>query len=116
MWRGTKSSGQTTVIELPARIVVQLPKGLPRKLVSGYLEDCQKDLSALNAALVERDYERARVFGHQLKGTGSPYGFPDLTTLGAAIEGAAVNQDTPELDRLVRQLEEYLRAVEIAGE
>jgi len=85
-------------------------------LVSEYLADCQKDLSALNAALVKRDYERARVFGHQLKGTGSPYGFHNLTTLGAAIEQAAARKNTPALDDLVGQLEEYLSRVEIAGE
>jgi HPt (histidine-containing phosphotransfer) domain-containing protein len=96
--------------------MVQLPKGLPRKLVSEYLEDCQKDLSALKAALVERDYECARVFGHQLKGTGSPFGFPGLTGFGAAIERAAASRNTPELDDLVKQLEEYLSRVEIAGE
>jgi HPt (histidine-containing phosphotransfer) domain-containing protein len=99
----------------PARIVVPLPEGLPRKLVCDYLDACQKDLSALSAALVERDYERARVFGHQMKGTGSPFGFPTLTRFGTAIEQAA-QKDTPALDHLVHQLEEYLSRVEIAGE
>jgi histidine phosphotransfer protein HptB len=99
-----------------ARIVVPLPKGLPRNLVSEYLDDCQKDLSALSAALLERDYERARVFGHQMKGTGSPFGFPSLTRFGTAIEQAAAHKDTPVLDRLVNQMEEYLSRVEIAGE
>ena|SRR5579863_6909310 len=103
-------------MEQPARIVVQVPPGLPRKLVSEYLDDCRKDLSALNAALVERDYERARVFGHQMKGTGSPYGFPGLTRSGAAIERAAAQKDAPALDRLVHRLEQYLSRVEIAGE
>ena len=102
--------------EPPARIVIQLANGLPRQLVSEYLTDCQKDLSALNAALVEQDYEGARVFGHQMKGTGSPYGFPDLSKLGAAIERAAAHKDAPELDHLVNQLEGYLSRVEIAGE
>ena len=100
----------------PARIVVPLPEGLTRELVSDYLDDCQKDLSALGAALVEREYERARVFGHQMKGTGSPFGFPSLTRFGTAIEQAAANQDTPALDHLVNQLEQYLSRVEIAGE
>jgi HPt (histidine-containing phosphotransfer) domain-containing protein len=84
--------------------------------VSEYLEDCQKDLSALSSALIERDYESARVFGHQMKGTGSPFGFPSLTQLGSAIEQAAAHKDTPALDHAVRQLEEYLSRVEIAGE
>jgi histidine phosphotransfer protein HptB len=104
------------VIEPSARIVVHLPKGLPRRLVCEYLDDCQRDLCALDAALVERDYERVRVFGHQMKGTGTPYGFSRLTGFGAAIEQAAAHENTPELDHLIDQLEEYLSRVEIAGE
>lgn len=99
-----------------ARIVVQVPEGLPRKLVSEYLDDCRKDLSALNAAVIASDHERARVFGHQMKATGSPYGFPSLTGFGTAIEQAATKKDTPELDHLFDQLEEYLSRVEIAGD
>ena len=105
-----------TFNEPPARIVVPLPEDLPRELVSEYLADCQRDLLALHVALVERDYDRMRVFGHQMKATGSPYGFPDLTTLGLAMEQAAARKDTPELDRVVNQLEQYLSRVELAAD
>jgi histidine phosphotransfer protein HptB len=96
--------------------VVQPPSELPRMMVGEYLEDCRKDLSALSAALIAGDYQRARVFGHQLKATGRPYGFPDLTMLGRAIEQAAGHKNAPELDHLFRQLADYLSRVEIAGD
>ena len=102
--------------ESPASIVVPLPKGLPRTLVSEYIDACREDLSALNAVLVARDYDRAQVIGHQMKATGRPYGFPDLTTLGSAIDLAAASKDTAELDRLVQQLADYLGRVEIPCE
>jgi HPt (histidine-containing phosphotransfer) domain-containing protein len=102
--------------DLPPARTVALPKGLPPELVSEYLDDCRKDLSALSAALIERDYERARVFGHQMKGTGSPFGFPSLSRFGTAIEQAAAHNDPLALDHLVHQLKEYLSRVEIAGE
>ena len=108
-------SSTPAFIETSARIVVQLPADLPRSLVSEYLEDCRKSVSALNASVVERDPETARVFGHQLKGTGKPYGFPTLTVLGRALEQAAVRRDAEELDLLFHQLDDYLRRVEIAG-
>jgi hypothetical protein len=95
---------------------VQPPNQLPRTLVSEYLDDSRKDLSALDAALIASDYERAQVFGHQMKATGSPYGFPDLTRLGIAIEQAASHKAAPELDYLFHELEHYLSSVEIAGE
>lgn len=98
------------------RIVVQPHSELPRMLVCEYLENCRKDLLGLNAALVARDYQRAQVFGHQMKATGSPYGFPDLTILGSAIEQASVHKNAPELDHLLEQLADYLGRVEIAGD
>jgi HPt (histidine-containing phosphotransfer) domain-containing protein len=98
------------------RIVVQPPSELPRMLVCEYLEDCRKGLSGLNAALVAGDYQRAQVFGHQMKATGSPYGFPDLTILGSAIEQSAVDKNAPELDHLLEQLADYLSRVQIAGD
>jgi len=105
-----------TAPQKPLRIVVQPPSELPRMLVCEYLEDCRKHLSGLNAALVAGDYQRAQVFGHQLKATGSPYGFPDLTLLGSAIEQAAVHKNAPELDNLFGQLADYMSRVEIAGD
>ena len=102
--------------ESPARTVVQVSQGLPRQLVSEYLDDCQKDLVALYAAVVERNYRYARVLGHQMKGTGSPYGFPSLTRLGTAVEQAAAREDALELENQVNQLGEYLDSVELACE
>jgi HPt (histidine-containing phosphotransfer) domain-containing protein len=83
-------------------------------LVSEYLNDCQEDLPALYAAVVRRDYPQARIVGHRMKGTGSPYGFPSLTRMGAAIEQAAAREDALELENQVNQLGAYLASVELA--
>jgi HPt (histidine-containing phosphotransfer) domain-containing protein len=98
------------------RIVVQPPNELPRTLVSEYLDDSREDLSTLDAALTASDYDRAQVFGHQMKATGRPYGFPDLTRLGIAIEQAASHKAALELNHLFQELEDYLSRVEIAPE
>lgn len=95
-------------------IVVQIPEELPRELVSEYLDDCGNSLIDLKAAVMNSDYEQARVRGHGLKGTGSPYGFPMLTQLGAAIERAAIRKETPELEKRVEQLAEYLGRLKLA--
>jgi DNA-binding response OmpR family regulator len=102
------------VAETPTRIVVQIPRELPRELVSEYLDDCGNNLIDLKAALVKRDYELARVRGHGMKGTGNPYGFPMLTQLGAAIERAATCGEAPELEKRVDQLAEYLGRLKLA--
>jgi HPt (histidine-containing phosphotransfer) domain-containing protein len=85
-------------------------------MVSGYLNDCRKDLPALHAAVAIGDYQRAKVFGHQMKGTGGPYGFPSLTRFGSEIEQAAVRENALELQNQIDQLGEYLGRVELACE
>lgn len=96
-----------------ARITIQIPKELPRKLVFEYLADCGNNLIELKADVIKHDYQHARVCGHGMKGTGSPYGFPMLTQLGAAIEKAATCEKAPELEKQVDQLAEYLGRLQL---
>jgi DNA-binding NarL/FixJ family response regulator len=110
--QSTAASGSRAT-ETPGSIVVQIPKELPRELVSEYLEDCGNNLIDLKAAVKRRDYERARVSGHGMKGTGSPYGFPMLTKLGAEIERAASCEEAPELEKRVDELAEYLGRLQL---
>jgi hypothetical protein len=51
--------------------------------------------------------------GHQLKGTGQGYGFPEITRTGAAIESAAVAGDEETIRSQIRVLDAYLDRVEI---
>ncbi len=100
-------------MESAARIFIDVPEDLPRELVAQFLDSCHKDLARLRAALAASDYDRARRLGHQMKGTGSPYGFPDVTLIGSAIERAAAAGSTIELASQIQLLETYLNLVEI---
>jgi HPt (histidine-containing phosphotransfer) domain-containing protein len=92
---------------------VAVPKGIPRTMVLEFLERCRAGLPALRAALNAADFDGLRVSGHRLKGTGSAYGFPPLTALGALIETAARGKDGSELRKQVAALEGYLGKVEV---
>jgi HPt (histidine-containing phosphotransfer) domain-containing protein len=98
------------------KIFVCPPKGVPRTLVSEYLNRCRTNLPALKAALVQCEYEYARVFGHRIRGTGRAYGFPRLTEIGAVMEQAARLQSIGDLQDNVVALEAYLSRVEIVGD
>jgi HPt (histidine-containing phosphotransfer) domain-containing protein len=93
-----------------------MPVELPTALVSQYLLNCRNDLAQLRAAFVEREYETARRLGHQMKGTGKPYGFPELTQIGRAIEWAASKRAGPELESRIQRLEVCLNNIELASE
>jgi HPt (histidine-containing phosphotransfer) domain-containing protein len=82
-------------------------------MVSQYLSKCRDHLPALKAALKGCEFEVARKFGHQMKGTGGAYGFEELTEVGALIERAATDQNINELWNQVADLEAYLGHVEV---
>jgi two-component system sensor histidine kinase/response regulator len=63
-----------------------------RALVPQYLEGRIQDLLFLSAALSGGDYETIRDIGHKMKGSGSSYGFPELTAAGALLEASAKNR------------------------
>ena len=78
-------------------------------LVPQYLEGRIQDLQRLSDALSAQDYESIRVIGHNMKGTGSSYGFPELTRAGLLIESAAKDHDD---DGIRLSLGDIKRAIE----
>ena len=54
-----------------------------------------------------------RRLGHQFKGSGEGYGFPEITRAGAAVELAAKAADQDEIRSQILALSTYLDRVEI---
>lgn len=98
------------------RVLIRPPQGIPRALVTEYLECCRAGLPLLRVAAGQSQHDQARILGHRMKGTGAPYGFAKLTEIGARIERAATDQDSGELRNLVAELEQYLSRVDIDNE
>ncbi|MFZ0591931.1 MAG: Hpt domain-containing protein [Bryobacteraceae bacterium] len=63
------------------------------ELLPQYFALCRRDLDRLKAAFEQREFGQVRLLGHNLKGSGGAYGFPELTEIGAAIERAAKAED-----------------------
>jgi CheY-like chemotaxis protein len=79
-------------------------------LIPEYLEKRRRDVLACRVALEAEDFVALRRLGHNMKGTGSGYGFPGLTELGGKIEAAALRSDASALRD---QLERFADYVEI---
>lgn len=74
-------------------------------LVPTFLASTREKVARARAALEGGDLERVRSIGHALKGTGTSYGFPRITELGARLESSEGDlADT--LESLQRYLEE----------
>jgi HPt (histidine-containing phosphotransfer) domain-containing protein len=67
------------------------------------------------AGVDSKDCEIARRLGHQFKGSGESYGFPEITRAGAAVELAAINSNEDEVRSQVLALGTYLDRVELVA-
>jgi histidine phosphotransfer protein HptB len=79
-------------------------------LIPQYFALCRRDLLNLRAAIESKEFDQVRVLGHNLKGSGGAYGFPELSEIGAQIESAAKTQDTGKAGSGVARLAEFLSA------
>jgi len=81
-------------------------------LIPGYLQNRADDITAMRKAITENDLDSVRVTGHSMKGSGGAYGFDRITEIGAALEIEAGNGNTPALEPLIAELEQYIGNVE----
>ena len=79
----------------------------------GFLENRQEDIQNLGCALQEIDFEKLRSIGHNLKGVGGGYGFPDITIMGAEIEEGAKANNTERVSENIKKLSYYLSNIEV---
>jgi HPt (histidine-containing phosphotransfer) domain-containing protein len=78
------------------------------EILPQYFDLCRRDLLHLKAALSENDFERVRVLGHNLKGSGGAYGFPVLTEIGESLETSGKSQDKLLAKSATERLAEFL--------
>ncbi|MCK4738746.1 MAG: Hpt domain-containing protein [Deltaproteobacteria bacterium] len=87
-----------------------------KEIVPGYLEKRAENVLRLRGALEAGDFEVVQHLGHDMKGTGTGYGFQLITELGAGIEAAGKAKDREEGFLLVKELEGYLSNLELRYE
>lgn len=58
-----------------------------------YLQGVQDSISSLHSSLAKGYFDEVVQFAHQLKGTGTSYGFPILSALAAQLETSAIAKD-----------------------
>jgi HPt (histidine-containing phosphotransfer) domain-containing protein len=91
---------------LPA-LTVRVEKDL-EELVHKFLARKREDLDRVRCALGSGDYETIRRIGHDLKGAGEGFGFPELSAFGAALERAAIARNERALREQLAAVEQFL--------
>jgi HPt (histidine-containing phosphotransfer) domain-containing protein len=94
------------------KVIVTIDSDL-EEIVPGFLENRRKDAASLEAALEENDLKTIRLLGHRMKGDGGGYGFQEISTIGDALEQAAIRGDRIVIQRQTATLVEFLAQVEV---
>ena len=84
-----------------------MPAGV-EELVPSYLARRRQEVPEMLELLAHSDFARLASLGHDLKGSGGGYGFPELTRLGAALEESANQKDGPAFSAKMTELVDYL--------
>jgi len=103
---------ETIARHLDGKIRITPPQEI-EELVPSYLANVRRDLGEVLAGIDSQDCKVARRVGHQLKGSGEGYGFPEITRTGAAVELAAIEANEAEIRSQILGLAAYLDRVEI---
>ena len=92
--------------------VVWLEKDL-EQLVTRFLRRKEDELARLREALSAADFDTIRRMGHDLKGAGEGFGFPELSILGAKFELAARAADAELTAVHIATMERYLKRLQV---
>ncbi len=95
-------------------VSVGVPAGL-EAIVPGYLARRRREVTQMTSLLAASDYDSLRIMGHDLKGSGSSYGFPLLTQYGVELESAARRADHDALAVEIMRLGSYLSRVQLVN-
>lgn len=63
------------------------------------------------ALLAASDFDRLHVLSHSLKGSGSSFGFAELTRLGSELERHAESRDASAFAQQLTKLQQYLETL-----
>lgn len=85
-----------------------------RAMVPEFIEKRKLDADCILKHLAAGEYEPIGVIGHKLKGSGSSFGFPGITEIGARIEKAAAIRYSAELRSLAEELRASLAKAQAA--
>lgn len=86
------------------------------ELIPDFLANRREDLQSISKSLEAGDYEKIRVLGHSMKGSGGGYGFDRISEIGKSIEDAAKEKNAEIIRRSNEELSNFLDRVEIQYE
>lgn len=82
---------------------------IPKEAIQKYLERRITDIENCRISLQRGDLAVCETVGHQLKGNGATFGFPEISTVGQSLELAAKAHDSDAASHFVDELESIVK-------
>ena len=79
------------------------PYDIAKELRTTYVKSLADKMAQLSEAIHTKNYAVIMRLGHQLKGSGSSYGLPQVSELGARMEDAGENRMACDLGPLLAE-------------
>ncbi len=70
---------------------------VPDDMLARYFERRKRDFNECLEHLDEGDFSFLEKIGHQLKGNGVTFGYPEISEIGKELESGARDEDLPSL-------------------
>jgi len=86
---------------------MNLPPGLAQ-FIPGYLASRRDECREMIRLLAASDFENLALLGHNIKGSGASFGFPEISRIGAALQYSAEQMDAVAAGTLLMELGDYL--------
>ncbi len=108
----TEPEAETAPPQPFGRLRITAKAGL-EDLIPDYLANRANDVQALTVAVEAMDLNTVQTIGHKMKGTGTGYGFSEISTIGSVLQEAAKVRDVTSIRVQLKSLSDYLRRVEV---
>jgi len=82
---------------------------IPEEFMSRYLGHRKEDYEKCKKYFREKNFAQLEKIGHQLKGNGLTFGFPELSEIGREIEKNAKRDDLQSLKKALEVFSAWVR-------
>jgi signal transduction histidine kinase/DNA-binding response OmpR family regulator len=82
-------------------------------IVPKFLNSVRRNSGAIEAALTHGDFDTIRSLGHNMKGTGTSFGLPQISEIGDELENAAKQHDPGPVRKAIANLSQFLDSVDV---
>jgi HPt (histidine-containing phosphotransfer) domain-containing protein len=83
---------------------------VPNDIMGRYLDNRRRDLEECLHSLEDNQFFEIEKIGHQIKGNGSTFGYPELSLIGASLEQAAHTHNRETLNQSLKEFSHWLNS------